>query len=478
MLLILSCLGCLRGAPSIVSILANAGRAYEGGDLDQAEQIYRDGEAQFISNAQFQNDYFKFLMKTGRFSRIVELSAACAPANRHYVESAEKGLQALKSKDLRSIAELLKGSPNFYDGYVAKVELALQTLDEGSLSASLLKLDKLRPGATKNDELRGRYNMLAGNYATGMEYLSKAGLGAAAGVFAGLHRRFQELTADKLFNEQRFARLKDLYRDMYQKYYSDKLVPSIYTHLLKRLLDMLVTRGCAAGYAGVLEMARKLFKIEASGANALRLIEAHVAEKRPVGEAKKVFSEHRALLSAAQAAQAEKLLQDCERQQQYQRQQQQRQEQQRQQQQQFYQRQTQQQPTNKAGKDFLGYYAALGVKNNATKKELDKGFKKAMLLAQRIDDQKEQQKKSIEINDAYQQLSDEKHRKLYDQGIDPTKQSAGGYHDGGHGHFHGGQQFVVNNDFDDIFNAFFSGGGGQSFGRGGQQFSRQVFYSF
>ena len=103
------------------------------------------------------------------------------------------------------------------------------------------------------------------------------------------------------------------------------------------------------------------------------------------------------------------------------------------------------------------YYKLLGVKRNASKQEIKKAFKK-LSLKYHPDKNKDNPKKAkemfIKIANAYEVLSDEKKRKIYDQygeeGVKANEQGGGP----------GGAHFNFDNmGFEDIFNQFFGGGG-------------------
>ena len=106
------------------------------------------------------------------------------------------------------------------------------------------------------------------------------------------------------------------------------------------------------------------------------------------------------------------------------------------------------------------YYKLLGVKRTATKAEIKKAFKK-LSLKYHPDKNKDNPKKAkemfIKIANAYEVLSNDEKRKIYDQygeeGIKANEQGGGG---GAHFNFD-------NMGFEEIFSQFFGGGGGAKF---------------
>ena len=117
------------------------------------------------------------------------------------------------------------------------------------------------------------------------------------------------------------------------------------------------------------------------------------------------------------------------------------------------------------------YYHLLGVKRNASKEEIRRAFKK---LSLKYHPDKNKNKKNpekakemfIKIANAYEVLSDDKLRQIYDQhGEEGVKQ-----HQQGGGQQHGG-------NFQDIFNFFFRGGmGGGGFQQNFQEGPEKNFF--
>ena len=100
------------------------------------------------------------------------------------------------------------------------------------------------------------------------------------------------------------------------------------------------------------------------------------------------------------------------------------------------------------------YYKILGVKRTATKAEIKKAFKKLSLKYhpdKNKDNPKKAKEKFIKIANAYEVLSDDEKRKIYDQygeeGVKANEQGGGA---GAH---------FENMNFEDIFSQFFGGGG-------------------
>ena len=111
------------------------------------------------------------------------------------------------------------------------------------------------------------------------------------------------------------------------------------------------------------------------------------------------------------------------------------------------------------------YYSLLGVARNATGAEIKSAYRKLAMKhhPDRNPGSKDAEAKFRKINSAYEALSDDKKRKLYDQygeaGVNAG--AAGGFGGGAGGGFGGfGQGADVNEVFGDLFQNFFGGGGG------------------
>jgi DnaJ family protein B protein 4 len=126
------------------------------------------------------------------------------------------------------------------------------------------------------------------------------------------------------------------------------------------------------------------------------------------------------------------------------------------------------------------YYEQLGLKKGANADEIKKAYKKLALKyhPDRNQNSKESEKKFKEISEAYEVLSDDEKRKMYDQfgkaGLNGQPMSGqgeqsgmpgGGMPGGFSGFTSGGRGFQPSNA-EDIFKAFFSSQGGSPFGGG------------
>lgn len=111
------------------------------------------------------------------------------------------------------------------------------------------------------------------------------------------------------------------------------------------------------------------------------------------------------------------------------------------------------------------YYSLLGVGRNATGAEIKSAYRKLAMKyhPDRNPGNKEAEEKFRRINGAYEALSDEKKRKLYDQygeaGVNGGAAGPGGFR-GGQGFEGFGPGVDVNDVFGDLFEGLFGGQGG------------------
>ena len=110
----------------------------------------------------------------------------------------------------------------------------------------------------------------------------------------------------------------------------------------------------------------------------------------------------------------------------------------------------------------MKYYDVLGVPQNASKDELRKAYKK--LAVQHHPDKGGNEDKFKEVSQAYEVLSDDDKRRLYDQVGDAGFQEMNGAGPGGQGGGGMGGMYGYGMDPNDIFQQMFSNFGGFGFG--------------
>ncbi|XP_051266908.1 dnaJ homolog subfamily B member 6b isoform X1 [Dicentrarchus labrax] len=109
---------------------------------------------------------------------------------------------------------------------------------------------------------------------------------------------------------------------------------------------------------------------------------------------------------------------------------------------------------------MVEYYQILGVHKNATQDDIKKAYRKLALKwhpDKNPDNKEEAEKKFKELSEAYEVLSDESKRNIYDRyGKEGLSGGGGGGGGGGHYEHFGGSGFTFRNP-DDVFREFFGG---------------------
>lgn len=268
--------------------------------------------------------------------------------------------------------------------------------------------------------------------------------------YKNLKERFDSMRND-------YGRLLGLYKDFHVLIKKDTFKPSIFVSMKRRVLERIITLGTIEKRRGLNGYLRDLLDIR-SDDNSMRLyflykisIEDMAVEKeikdykfgtKAIENA--VLNEFRLMKSAVKEKE-ERMRKQKEQEQQRQKQQQEYQRQQ--------QRQYQQQGSRGSGKgqsnDPKGYYKILGVKPDATKKEIKSSWSKLVKTMIPDKEKTEKAKKKMsedlaKVHEAKSVLYDDKKRQMYDSGMSTDGSRQGRQ----------GQQHMYNQDIPDIFKMF------------------------
>ena len=106
------------------------------------------------------------------------------------------------------------------------------------------------------------------------------------------------------------------------------------------------------------------------------------------------------------------------------------------------------------------YYEVLGVSKDASERDIKKAYKRLAMKyhPDRTAGDKDLETKFKEVKEAYEILTDDQKRQMYDQYGHAAFEQGGG---GGHGGFGGGGQGDFGDIFGDVFGDIFGGGGGR-----------------
>ncbi|KAI3355317.1 hypothetical protein L3Q82_018173, partial [Scortum barcoo] len=118
------------------------------------------------------------------------------------------------------------------------------------------------------------------------------------------------------------------------------------------------------------------------------------------------------------------------------------------------------QPQTRTDTAMVEYYQILGVQKNATQEDIKKAYRKLALKwhpDKNPDNKEEAERRFKELSEAYEVLSDESKRNIYDRyGKEGLSAGGGGGGGGGHYDHFGGGGFTFRNP-EDVFREFFGG---------------------
>lgn len=461
---------------SMYNVLLNASRAYESGDFDKAERIFADSFDSYISTGKFQTEYINFLIKTGKYTKALQMKDRLTEDNKKKLEQVNEYVEILQSRNEKRVEELTTASPNNLEVAIWAAEVYLKRGDMQSHKKWFAKASSLSPQDRRVLWLSGYYGFLTGNYESAIRAYRSVGLKNAADSFEALYKQFKEISGAFSANAlSRFEKTRLLYAEVLKRKTKDSQIPSIYDHLELTVLESLIKLGIVHKMPGVLTYARKYVARQKNANSIASHIRAMTVEKLPPSAIANQLEAYKKELTAQlykdlcdliDAYKEQEKADLLARQKQQAQQERQRQQQERQRQQQAQQRQAA--ATPKAGTDFLEYYKALDSTNRTNQADLKKAFKKKQRQAAKLKNPEKRTEGLKKINKAYEILSNEEHKRLYDAGVDPERPQQYGGHGGGAAGFQ-------NINLDDIFGGFFNQGGGQNvffssgFGNGGRQ---------
>lgn len=477
MALFFSYLGFIRSDQKLVEKLQCVDRLYANGDFEAVEDVFHSIEANFGNDEKYKIELANYLLKTGQYTKILEIDMQTR-TGQIIQEDAKRCIDKLKSNNLHSIASLIDLSPNSFQVVMAAAQVSLQNSNYGRFKAYNEKARYLRKDSSEPEKMLAHYYLLVGQFEEGIKSLRSAGLGQLANEYQSLYSSYRSIVAESN-PSYRFSNLKALYFQIKHRLIMDIFSPSIYNQLEIKVLEQLIQIGCDLKVQDIHKFSERLVSISPTEISMFLNVKAH-ASVGLVKEARDLLNEYRNKLGDVRfktldsfISLIQRNIQERERQEkerlEKERQERERQERERQRREQHNRRNMQSQNTPKAGQDFLEYYKTLGIDSKANPKEIKKAHRnkvKKIGLAANTDKAKGEELKRV--NKAYQILSDENSKRLYDQGINPENpQDAAGQH----GRSFRGESIFIDDDVNEILKSFFGGGGSR---RG--HYRTQFFY--
>lgn len=431
------------------------------GKIVETQNFFETNLEKYGEKSIFITKYIEFLLSIGEYEKILK---KYGHLNLEIVNKTKEYLSIVTANNYKKIAELLEISK--YSPIVLKSSIKLNLINYEFYTAENLLRRSVSIYSEDIDfkKLYAQFYCLSGNFDAGIQTLSDLGFEKTATevkFFVNEITNFKSMSNTK--NKQ--MHLKQIYNNINTKSLSDYFTPSVFITLKYQILyeylkvsvylespDISSLSQTYLKYKndeeskyfyvisfvfnGNLERAKK--ELEAANFTNLkykRIIQEKLESRSKSSEKKRKYDEENNKRQIPQ--------------------------------------------TSQAGQDFLGYYKLLGVKRNATPKEVRKAYTK--IIAKNKKKRKNPklkdkwEKEHMQYNKAVEVLSSEKKKNLYDNGIDPDSpypQYQDQHHHRGHKQYYSyGQDF---GGFEDFFNSF-AGFGQRGFGRSGRQ-TQYVFF--
>lgn len=411
----------------------------------------------------FITKYIEFLISIGDYEKIIK---KYGHLNLELIKKVKEYLSIVTANNYKKIAELLEISKFSPIVLKSAIKLNLINSDFNSAENILRRSVSIYPDDTDFKKLYAQFFCLSGNFDAGIQILNELGFGKTASevkYFVNEKTNFKLMSNTK--NKQ--MHIKQIYNSINTKSLSDYFSPSVFITLKYQILYEYLKICVDLESSEISSLAQTYFKYKNDEESKYFFVISFVFNgnleraRRELEAAnfknnkyKKIISEK---LESKNKSHEKKRQQDEDN------------------------SRHQIPKTGKAGQDFLGYYKLLGVKREATPKEVRKAYTK--IIAKNKKKRKNPklkdkwEKEHMQYNKAVEVLSSEKKKKLYDNGIDPDSshaqyQDQQRHHHGQNQYYSYGQDF---GGFEDFFSSF-AGFGQRGFGRGGRQ--RQTQYVF
>jgi hypothetical protein len=468
----------ISSEPSLIDTLEQAQTMYAQGQYISVEDIYNSASRFFKNNEMFQQEYLNFLVSRGDFKKILSLDNLNSKSLKTRKE-AQDLLDVLNSNNVEKIAQLISKSPNCFQVAMAAAKVALKNNNLGDFNKYIEKaqiLDKdslevLEAMAHKYfiiGEDKAALSLLKQITNSGKAYKRADTLRTIALNYETMMKSVQESVQSMKKSEKNFEMYKKTASTLESKMISDSYEPSIYSFMYSSYLKSFLEVAIDNKYRGALTYyAERLLKITPNKESKILMVKSLAIDGK-IKEAKDFLTEHKAEFNneaISKYLESYIMLENRKHQEEQLKREQERKEQQRRREEQERRRREEQErrkPANgpKAGEDFLGYYAVLKATPRLSSEELRKCHKKATReISMRKRKAKTQEEKEAAENDlkkankAYQILSEQDKKNMYDAGIDPERphQHRGNFFQDG--------KFSDEQDLNEILKMFFSGGG-------------------
>ncbi|ORD96451.1 CBPA [Hepatospora eriocheir] len=400
--------------------------------LNKAREYSKDNKfteanEYFNKTLQFNNtnkalmyEYYQFLLSYGAYREIIKRHKELN-VDSETVNTIESYYRTVKIGDVTKIAKLIKISPNSKDVVYYSIFDALKKSNRTQTDFLIERYFELSQNENMYHFLKGRVLLVDNRFDEARNEFIKANEYEIANIIKNFLRELNYI--DEINDSIKFNYLIRLYSKAQPLMGRDLMNPNLYQPLVKKVLIKLIEEAIINKIPDCSCYTTRLLVFEPSN---IKFIQYHIQillNTGKINEAERYLENFKGrfsnqlvkflsnlILAKKQSEEEDRKKEEEKR----------RQEQERRKQKQK--RLINSNKTNKASTDFKGYYKLLGVEPSADLKEIKKAKKVAVRAFQK---KKKKSKGTIDetemmnINKAYEILSDENKRQMYDNGIDP-----------------------------------------------------------
>ena len=473
---------------SLRDVLAHAKELYRANKMTEAEAFFERHKSSYFDEMLFQADYLEFLLKVGKYEKIIEMEKKILPEVQDLVANAKLCRRKVMTRDPKQISQLFAKSPNSYTVVYMSALSSLYERDGTKFQKFFGQLNFMEIPKNKTNEvieLEAVYNAWRGNYDRAIHSFRQAGVHNVADKLSRFQKQAKEIQHTAETVDHKIERYKSLCRDMRNSRIMDIYQPSVYENLYNTVIKALLMLAVNHSKIGFSSDASSFYSDSGKSKYSAILFIRTLLLDGSMKEAEKLMNEHRRVFSKTELNYMDSQVNEAKRKMKEKKQREEQERQERKQREEYYRRERQQ-PKPPVNRD-QDHYKVIGVPKTATVKEIKKAYRKKLKELNKknkkagksaTDLDKNIEKEMQKLNKAYEILTNEESRKEYDMG--PQHQYYGGNNGRQGGQYQqyvydgrSGENFGFGGDFGNIFDEFLGG----AFGGGGRS-SQRFYYSY
>lgn len=455
----------------------------------KAEDIFVLNWNKHSNDMIFQEEYIKFFIRVGKYERILGLKNVKGLKNQKLVEAVKDYNAILKSKNEKDICGLIEVSPDSERILETIINYNIRVKDFLTAEKYLDHYQNIYSvPSSKLNQLKLAIYFGQGKHEEGLSVLQNTpGMREVYRKYYDLYSSFNSVKMDNNMSPRnKLNYLNQICNQAMVNNISFKGSNSTFNPfepLYITVATFLIEYGIKVNYSQTLSVADRLAQIHKTKQSIINHIRAALVANN-VSRARELYDDNKNELDGSEAKYLDTLIRNEEtkeerRQEELRKQRLEREKREQEEKENALKRYA----TDKAGRDFLGYYRILDATKNTSAKDLKVKHRKAMKRAsKRANANKDSNMDSrdaemMKLNKAYQVLTDSYKKKAYDLGIDPDNlpqdhgQQYQNYQQQGH-------NVYEQHDMQDILNTIFGGGGNyQQRGRGGRTTYQYYFFN-